>query len=170
MVKEINTVIKNKAIYSDDSRYRYFLSRTWDEDKKKATALMLNPSYAESIKTDKTIMNLMNYLVDHGYGSLSVVNLYAYRTTDPSGLSSREHCQELLNDKYILETCKDGDIIIAWTRGKHILRKREIANLLKFYTGRLKCLRDEKGKQRHPRDISEDWELDNYSFSEIDTE
>ena len=39
---EKTTVIKSKAIFSDDKKHRLLLRREWDKDKKSAMIVMIN--------------------------------------------------------------------------------------------------------------------------------
>ncbi|MDD3272350.1 MAG: DUF1643 domain-containing protein, partial [Syntrophomonadaceae bacterium] len=79
-------VIKNMVVYSDDEKYRYSLTKIWDEDKPKATFIGINPSDATELIMDKTVMNLTNHLVNGGFGKVEIVNLFAYRSKDQRGL------------------------------------------------------------------------------------
>lgn len=90
MVMILEKSIKSTAIVSDDGNYRYRLTRVWDNNKQSATVIMLNPSKANELKSDKTVMNLTNFLIDNNFGSVNIVNLFSYMTTDPSKLYERE--------------------------------------------------------------------------------
>lgn len=171
-VLELESTIYNKAIFSQDKKYRYKLTTTWDENKKKATIIMLNPSKASELKSDKTVMNVTNFLIDtNEYGSLSIVNLFAYISTDPTQLFHRNKELEEVNDKYILQAVEKSDlIIIAWGSyiKDHVKRKRKVEEMLKSYKYKIKCFKDDKGKKpRHPRDLTDKWTLDNYEFTFI---
>lgn len=82
-------IIKH-AIISDDHKYRYQLSRIWDEDKPKVLFIMLNPSTADSRIDDPTIRRVINFATSWGYGGVFVGNLYAFRSTDPKNLKTAE--------------------------------------------------------------------------------
>ncbi|MGG3157128.1 DUF1643 domain-containing protein [Priestia megaterium] len=174
MIQEECSTIVSRAIYdSKERQYRYFLSRAWDEKKKIITILMLNPSKANTLVSDKTVNNIIRYFEDSEYGSLQIVNLFAYATSDPDNLKYRKQDKEELNDDYIVSACENADlIIIAWTRGEKKPRKREVAKLLEPFQDKTKCFQDETGKKpRHPRDLKkEEWKLVDYSFSEIENE
>ena len=43
------------AVYSDCERYRYALTRTWDQSGPKLLYIMLNPSKATEVQNDPTI-------------------------------------------------------------------------------------------------------------------
>ncbi|WP_052158737.1 DUF1643 domain-containing protein [Halobacillus sp. BBL2006] len=171
MVKEFEKSIKSTAILSDDEDYRYKLTRVWDEGKPNAAVVMLNPSKADMLITDRTIMNVTNYLMENSYGSIAVVNLFSYRATNPKFLSQRDVKQEALNDEYLMQAFADSDVIIvAWVRAKdkYVSRKREVEKLLGEYRDKIKCFEDGNGKKlRHPRDLVSDWKLVNYKFMYI---
>lgn len=166
MIVEKATTIQSSSILSENGLYRYKLVRKWDEFKPGATIVMLNPSKADMLITDRTIMNVTNFLVRNGYGSLSVVNLFAFRATDPKELKNRDDRFESLNDEYLTEAFNDAEVIIvAWTRDKFKSRKREVEKMLESFAGKIKCFSDSNGKKpRHPRDLGEDWLLVDYEF------
>lgn len=172
LVKLIEKVIQSTAILSDDGLYRYQLLRVWDKNKRKATVVMLNPSKADMLITDRTVMNVTNYLVENNYGSLTVVNLFAFRATDPKFLNQRDEVQETLNNDYLKEAFLDSDVIIvAWVRDKDkfVTRKREVEKLLLEYQSKIKCFEDGSGKKlRHPRDLGSNWKLVDYEFIYIE--
>ncbi|MGE7840498.1 DUF1643 domain-containing protein [Lysinibacillus sp. NPDC093712] len=162
MVKVVSKTIECSAVFSDDEHYRYLLTRTWDKSKPKATVLMLNPSVADVLKMDKTIMNVMNFLIgSEEYGSLSVVNLYSYVSTDPKMLKHRDDDLEAENEDYLDVAFDDSEIIIvAWTRDKYITRKNEVKNKLQNYQDKIRCFEDAAGlKPRHPRDLGAGWKM-----------
>ena len=78
--------MKTHAIISQDNKYRYQLSRIWDEEKPKVLFIMLNPSTADADRDDPTIRRVMNFAKSWGYGGVFVGNLYAFRSTDPKVL------------------------------------------------------------------------------------
>jgi hypothetical protein len=79
--------MKKYAIISQDNKYRYQLSRIWDEEKPKILFIMLNPSTADANVDDPTIRRVVNFAKSWGYGGVFVGNLYAFRSTDPKGLT-----------------------------------------------------------------------------------
>lgn len=171
-VVKTSTMVSKAIYYDEERKYRYFLSRTWDKNKKIVTVLMLNPSKANTIVSDKTVNNVIQYFADSEYGSVKVVNLFAFASPDPTELKNRDKHMEELNDEYIKCACKNSHlIIIAWKRGDRKPRKRQVAKMLQKFENKLKCFQDEKGKKpRHPRDLNKNWTLVDYSFSEIENE
>lgn len=172
-MQTLKKTIESTAIVSDNRLYRYYLTRTWEKEKKKATVIMLNPSKANELKTDKTVMNVMNYLIDNDFGSVSIVNLFSCIATNPKDLGCRNEQFELDNDQYILEAFDEADIIIVgWTRSKAKFIKERInvvEEKLIHYKNKTKCFVDGTGKKmRHPRDMGVDWTLDDYEFKTKD--
>lgn len=75
------------AVLSDDGRYRYLLTRQWGPPiAPQLTFVMLNPSTADATVDDPTIRRCMAFASREGYGGIFVVNLFAYRATDPREL------------------------------------------------------------------------------------
>jgi hypothetical protein len=83
--------MKTHAIISSDDKYRYQLSRIWDDGKPAVLFIMLNPSTADSEADDPTIRRVINFSKSWGYGGVYVGNLYAFRSTDPKKLQSTEN-------------------------------------------------------------------------------
>jgi len=97
--------MKKEAIISEDGKYRYKLSRIWDDDKPIVLFIMLNPSTADAHVDDPTIRRLINFAKSWDYGGIFVGNLYAFRSTnpkmlkhidDPIGKDNIQHIQELI--------------------------------------------------------------------------
>lgn len=74
------------ATISADGRYRYMLTRRWDVFGPTVAWVMLNPSTADAEVDDPTIRRCMGFARDWGYGGIRVVNLYAFRATNPADL------------------------------------------------------------------------------------
>ena len=69
------------AILSEDRKYCYILSRTWDETKPTVLFIGLNPSTADEKTDDPTIRKCINYAKCWGYGKILMANLFAFRNT-----------------------------------------------------------------------------------------
>lgn len=89
MTEQLNFtgVAMSSATISADGLYRYDLSRRWD-DGPRACWVMLNPSTADAALDDPTIRRCIGFSRAAGMGALVVVNLYAYRATNPAELSN----------------------------------------------------------------------------------
>lgn len=73
------------AQFSGCGRYRYRLTRELG-GKLTITFVMLNPSTADGTKDDPTIRRCKGFAKDWGYGRLVIVNLYAFRATEPKDM------------------------------------------------------------------------------------
>lgn len=108
------------ASISEDGKYRWVLARVWDANKPMACFVMLNPSTADSETDDPTIRKCNGFAHRLGFGSISVVNLFAYRSTYPRDLLEAEDpVGTEFNDKLILSVTKTliargGLTIVGW--------------------------------------------------------
>ncbi|WP_211747947.1 DUF1643 domain-containing protein [Paenibacillus sp. Marseille-Q4541] len=163
--------IESVAVMADNNLYRYRLTRTWDKEKEIVAVMMLNPSKANSLKTDNTIMNLTNYLIDNDFGGIDIVNMYAYMATKTAELKNKSQSYEIHNNNHIIEAANQRDtFIIAWgsDQKEHVKRKREVEALLLPFASKLKCFEDTQGKSpRHPLLLATDWNLRSYQFRYI---
>lgn len=74
------------AVLSACQRYRYRLWRVWDHDLAPTAFVMLNPSTADATADDPTIRRCTAFARRWGAGGIVVVNLFAFRATDPEAL------------------------------------------------------------------------------------
>jgi hypothetical protein len=104
-----------EATISDDTLFRYRLDRVWDARLPKVCWIMLNPSTADGLQDDHTVRKCIGFSSIWGYGSLVIVNLWAYRARDPKHLA-REGWQEgPYNDVYISNAIYESQsVICAW--------------------------------------------------------
>jgi hypothetical protein len=103
------------AIFDAKRIYRYLLWRKWDESLPRLCFVMLNPSTADEIKNDPTIARCVGFADRWGFGSLEVVNAFAYRATDSSELKRAKNPVGKLADRYIQEAVTRSDqVVVAW--------------------------------------------------------
>lgn len=107
------------ACISEDKQYRYYLYRIWDSSKPLVMWIMLNPSTADAKVDDPTIRRCINFSKSWGYGGLYVVNLFAYRATNPLELTNTKDPIGPLNKGIIDNTFHHviedgGKVICAW--------------------------------------------------------
>ena len=74
------------AVISRCEKYRYKLTRTWDEKKGKVLFIMLNPSTANHIENDLTTIRCINFAKKWGYGGIMIGNIYPFRAKRPKDL------------------------------------------------------------------------------------
>ena len=78
--------LERDASLSPCGKYRYLLRRSWNHKLPRALYVMLNPSTADAEVDDATIRSCFRLAKPWGYGSFEVVNLFAWRATDPAEL------------------------------------------------------------------------------------
>ena len=125
---EETTIIKSKAIFSDDKEHRLLLRKEWDSEKPTAMVIMINPNTADTVNFDMTTMLVLNNVSKLGFGSVNIVNLYS-RIMEKLNLRFNGDDELIDNeaDDVIEQYAAMSDaIIIAWgTIGKNTLRVRE---------------------------------------------
>ncbi|MEQ8317967.1 MAG: DUF1643 domain-containing protein [Phycisphaerales bacterium] len=84
------------AVFSRCGRYRYRLDRIVDPAASKTVAwVMLNPSTADANSDDQTLRRVRGFSASacKGVGRIVVVNLYAFRATNPADLVESGDCE-----------------------------------------------------------------------------
>jgi len=145
----------SKAIFSDCKQYRYLLTRPPEvKHPERGTALfvMLNPSTADASIDDPTIRRCRGFARDWGCNGLTVANLYALRSTDPTALRGHDDPVGPDNDRHLFNLALEyGDIVCAW--GAHAKRDRveHAVAIFRKAGARLWCLgTTTSGAPRHP--------------------
>ncbi|MGO0305087.1 DUF1643 domain-containing protein [Endozoicomonas acroporae] len=137
------------AKLSDCRKYRYALWRTWDAEKSFVMFIGLNPSTADETEDDPTIRRCINYAKDWGYGGLCMVNLFAFRATEPNDMKNAIDPIGPENDEWLKNLSKDAGIIIgAWgNHGSFMNRAKAVINMIP----NIKCLKQNfGGEPAHP--------------------
>ncbi len=145
-------------------RYRYTLWRRWNDAQPCVLFIMLNPSEANEVKNDPTLRRCIGFAQSWGYGSLEVVNLFAYISSDPSTLKQVEDAVGAENDVYIQQAITNVALIVcAWGACKHIgQRDGDVLHLLNEREAH--CLgRTQGGFPRHPLYLARETALVRYS-------
>jgi hypothetical protein len=107
--------LERDAVISDCGKYLYLLRRAWDHDKQRALFVMLNPSTADADVDDATIRSCIRLCKSWGYGSFEVVNLFAYRSTDPDALKGVFDAVGEKNEGIVQNAIARCDVVIcAW--------------------------------------------------------
>lgn len=121
------------ATFSDCGTYRYTLMRVWDATLPVVVFLLLNPSTADALSNDPTVERCQRRARKLGFGGMVVVNLFAYRSTNPEGLYRAEDPVGPDNDRAILHAVASaGMVICGWGRhGQHAGRGKAVECLLR---------------------------------------
>ena len=112
----MNEVITRSALVSGCGTYRYTLSRIWDLALPVLVFVMLNPSTAVGSSGGPTIRKCIGFARRLGYGGIKVVNLFAFRATDPADLKRAGYPVGEDNDASILRECAGATVVCAWGR------------------------------------------------------
>jgi hypothetical protein len=135
------------AVISDCGTFRYRLWRTWEPDLPRCNFLMLNPSIADSSIDDQTIRKVTGYARYWGHGGIVVTNLFAFRSTDPAGLSRVADPVGPDNDRHVIEAATSSALVVAaWGAHPGIEgRVRDVRRMLADAGISLHCLALTKG-------------------------
>lgn len=154
--------MKRTALLSPCGQYRLALTRDWAAGPR-ALFIGVNPSTADADAEDATTRKMTGFCRAWGFGGYSLVNLYAFRSTDVRGLA--EHYgqvtwdQERREVKAIRDAFGRADLIVpCWGDIGKIpreLRRRAafVADLLDELPAhrRIECLGfTNGGSPRHP--------------------
>lgn len=105
------------AAFSGDRVYRYALWREWGnsdtQNGELAVFIGLNPSTADETVDDPTIRRCIGYARDWGYSGLCMLNLFAYRATDPKVMKRAVDPVGADNNRWIAEITSQSKLVVA---------------------------------------------------------
>lgn len=152
------------ALISPCKRYRYRLTREVSPlfGSGRALFVMLNPSTADATTDDPTIRKCCGFAMRHRWAYVDVVNLYAWRATDPRDLCRASECEDIIgpeNDTQIgMAADRASVILVAWgaltlgrlsrdaaSRARDVLARAQIVGCDVLCLGTAK-----NGQPRHP--------------------
>jgi hypothetical protein len=149
------------AVLSSCGQYRYRLTRRWGQRPGHALWVMLNPSKADDREDDPTIRKCVHFTRSWGLDALEVVNLFAWRATDPEALIREQRKGTPVvgqdNDTHIADALSDVGrlqlVVCAWgtwgaSAPERVARVRSLAGELGV---RLCCLGYCDKQLAHPR-------------------
>lgn len=159
------THVTGRAIFSRCKFYRYLLTRGADtlEARRPMCFIMLNPSTADADQDDPTIRRCLGFAKRERCDSLNVVNLFAYRATDPMALAIQSDPVGPDNFHFVRlaalhahERC--GPVVCAWgAHGRHMDQDLEVLGWLERGRIRAMCLGTTAlGDPRHPLYVKAD--------------
>lgn len=107
------------AVLSPCGTWRYVLRREWLTGAGAVCWVMLNPSTADAEQDDPTIRKVVGFSQRWGFRSATVVNLYAYRATDPRTLHDAAAAGVDVvgpdNDRHIVDAVYDSRrVVVGW--------------------------------------------------------
>lgn len=120
------------AEFSPCRRYRYTLWRRWD-DGPLISFIGLNPSTADEIHNDPTVTRCIRFAGREGAGGMAMLNLFAFRATDPKIMKAQADPVGPENDLTIATWVKQSEIVVCcWgSHGRHMERSKALLEQLR---------------------------------------
>ena len=149
---------RERYLYSGDMEFRYAFGRWWKDVDLATTAIwvLLNPATGDTERRPRPTLNrCIARSRDIGATGLVIVNLFAFRHTDPKQLRTADDAVGPANDAALRELTKAGQqTVAAWgAHGRLNGRSRKVAPLL----SQPMCLgTTNHGEPRHPLYVSAD--------------
>lgn len=152
------------AIFSPCRTWRYTLTRRWNSTlfdpigevaspARLAAFIGLNPSTADETQDDPTVRRCIQYAKDWGYGGMVMLNIFAFRATDPRVMMAAPDPVGPDNNRALLICGAQASIVVAaWgTHGNFQNRHQNILKLFQEAGVTLHCLKKTKdGLPGHP--------------------
>lgn len=134
------------ALLSDCGRFRYRLSRRWAEGPALAW-IALNPSTADGETDDATVRKVVGFSRRLGFPAFDLVNLFAYRATDPQDLRRAGYPVGPDNDAHIEAICRWAPAVVcAWgSNAFNLQRPAEVLRLFAAWKVKPMALRINRG-------------------------
>lgn len=146
---DLGTEEHRRAVISECGLYRYRLDRVWNDALPTAAFIMLNPSTADGLTDDPTIRRCRTFAKAWGCGSLTVVNLYAWRATDPRQLWTAGNPVGPGNNRHLTEAAEYAPLVAAWGANARPGRIAEVLALPGMQAMTALAL-TKSGQPRHP--------------------
>lgn len=168
---------QSRAVYSQCSTYRYLLERTWDRRLPRRLVFVgLNPSTATENVDDPTIRKLIGFADRWGLGGLTMLNYFAFRSTDPRGLpEDANEAAGPLNDEVldmVLKAVREDEHVLAFGWGVHVTTT--VNAPFRSVALRIKCQRigvvpkcfgvTKNGQPKHPLYLANETKLIDYEW------
>ena len=126
--------VRYRTVFSECRRYRYVWTHQWDLTIPSAMFVCLNPHEADENNSDDITSKCCTLARHWNLGGITMLNLFAYKTTVASVLSEISDPVGVNNDKWLKKMANTTDMIIAaW--GNHIDlagRDTHVCEILKY--------------------------------------
>lgn len=157
------TFTMKTAVFSDCRQYRYALWREIDQmhaTRGILAVIGLNPSTADETLDDPTIRRVKRFAFDWGFGALCMLNLFAFRATDPDQMMiAPDPIGGVRNMENILLGCGTaGMVLCAWGKGgRYMDQDKAVTKMLAEANVSLHCLSvNQNGTPKHPLYVAAD--------------
>jgi hypothetical protein len=124
-------------IAGDNEEFRLHLARWWQPDRRRLVVIGLNPSKADAQVDDPTIRKCIGFATALDHDGLVMLNLYAYRATDPRALKAAGYPVGPGNDDVIRNTAirardTGAEVVCAWgANARNLARPGEVLAILR---------------------------------------
>jgi hypothetical protein len=153
--------------------YRYSLTREWSRGlSRRLIVIGLNPSTADAELDDPTIRRCVSFATREGCGGLLMLNLFAFRATNPAELANAADPIGPDNDHEIQNTFWTYDVdrgtyLAAW--GAHAMAVERARDLMLLWEApRLFCLgKTKEGHPRHPLYVPGTQPLESFGLADL---
>ena len=142
--------MRSGAHFSRCRTWRYALWREWAHARARVMLIGLNPSTADAQRDDPTIRRCIGFARDWGFGGVWVLNLFAFRATEPADLKAAADPVGPRNDWWLRRVAlQSGRIVACWgNHGAFLGRSTRVRALL---GDRLEIIRlNASGEPAHP--------------------
>jgi len=112
-MREIDFNQPSGAVISRCRKYRYALWRTWDATLPRVMFICLNPSTADGMVDDPTLLRCIDFAKQWSFGGMQTGNLFAYRSPDPGMLKQVKNPVGRDNDKWIRYLSNHARLVVA---------------------------------------------------------
>lgn len=140
------------AVFSPCRTWRYSLIRVWGDSNNLAAFVGLNPSTADEKTDDPTVRRCRSWAKAWGFGGMIMLNIFAFRATDPRDMRKAEDPVGPGNDKALLENLQRCHLrIAAWGKHGGYLERGEVVLKMMQSVGLVKCFGlNGDGSPKHP--------------------
>lgn len=156
-----------EVLFDESNAHRLKLTCTWDGTLPRCLYIMLNPSTADNDKCDPTLGRCISLAKDNGFGSITVVNLFSFRTPKPKLLWEANVQSLPENVCNVTEAMNEAEVIIvAW--GGAVRKKTNftwVLNHAEIIGKSVYCFGQNKSRTpKHPLFLRRDAELEAYFY------
>lgn len=124
--------IHSCAFFDQSGRYRYSLRRQWGPGDNRLVLILLNPSTADASRDDPTLRRCQGFAREWGFSSMEIVNLFAYKATQPANLKKARNPVGAENDRFVEWAVRNArKTVLAWgNHGDFKGRDQQVLRLL----------------------------------------
>lgn len=172
-MREIISNLRTEIMESDDGAKRYSLRKVWDESKPSMAVVMMCPSSSGEVAVDTSTMLTLGNCYRLGYGSVTIVNLFATINDFSLKHSASDDAENL--EAIICAVESASCVVYGAGTGKAKNKlfaevQEKVLLALRPYEDKLHCLCDENGGSRYLHPLSprvREWHLSPLGISEL---